>query len=127
MNLDDFEYNFIDEIYHYAGLWERKSTCGIKIVEKPNTTIIISTDLYKENPGGSITEFVAELAMLICDSYKVDISNLTFINHIPEVKSSLEFYAEAFYRVSFDVQDGKLSNPDWHKMTREEIKAMVDL
>ena len=125
MNLDDFEYNFIDEIYKYEGLWNRKSTCGLKIIKKPDTTLIIATDLYKENPGGSITEFVSELAMLICNSYKIDINNITFIHHVPEVKSSLEFYAEAFYLVHFDVVDNELQNPDWEKVTREEVEAIT--
>ena len=125
MNLDDFEYNFIDEIYKYDGLWDRKSTCGLKIIRKEDTTVIIATDLYKENPGGSITEFVAELAMKICNSFKIDINNITFIHHVPEVKSSLEFYAEAFYLVTFEVVDNELQNPDWHKMTRKEVEEIV--
>ena len=42
MNLDDLEYNFIDEIYKYEGLWERKSSCGLKIVRKPNTSMYLA-------------------------------------------------------------------------------------
>ncbi len=126
MNLDDYEYNFIDEIFKYEGLWNRKATCGLKIIRKPDTTLIIATDLYKENPGGSITEFVAELTLLICNSFKIDINNITFIHHVPEVKSSLEFYAEAFYLVSFEVDDNELVNPDWEKKTRKEVEAIIN-
>lgn len=125
MNLDDYEYNFIDEIYKYDGLWGRKATCGIKVVKKADKTIVIATDLYKENPGGSITEFVAELATKICSSYKIDIQYLSFINHIPEVKSNLEFYAEAFFLVPFEIIDGQLQKPDWNKITRKEVEDLV--
>jgi hypothetical protein len=126
MKLEDYEYNFIDEIYAYKGLWERDSTCGLKIAELADKTLIIATDLYEENPGGSITEFVAELATLICDDFKLDKERIYFINHVPEVKSSLEFYAEAFYHVRFDLEEGVFVNPDWEKITRREVQAMVD-
>ena len=126
MNLDDYEYNFIDEIYHYEGLWQRPSTCGLKIVKKGDEVLVVATDLYKENPGGSITEFVAELATLIANDFGLDMQKMTFIHHIPEVKSSLEFYAEAFYIVKFDVVDGEFQNPDWEKIDREKVTEMLN-
>ncbi len=125
MELENFEYNFINQIYKYDGLWGRKSKCGLKLVNKSETAIVIVTDLYEENPGGSITEFCAELAMLICKEFNIDNNKLIFIHHVPEVNSSLDFYSEAFYKVCFETLEGKLQNPDWHPLTRDEVEKMI--
>ncbi len=125
MELQDFEYNFIDKIYEYAGLWGRKSKCGLKIIDKPESNIVIVTDLYEENPGGSITEFCAELAMLICKEFNIESRKLIFIHHVPEVKSSLEFYSEAFYKVHFKIINEELQNPDWHSIERNEVEKVI--
>ncbi|MDB4334851.1 hypothetical protein OAA06_00680 [bacterium] len=125
MKLEDFEYNFIDQIFDFNGLWDRKSKCGLKVLRRDEQSIVIVTDLYKENPGGSITEFCAELAMVICKEYNIDLNKLLFVHHVPEMKSSLEFYAEVFYKVMFDTINGQLTKPDWHSVEREEIEKLV--
>ena len=126
MELKDLEFNFIDQIYDYENLYGRKSKCGLKIIKKPDTTYIIATDIYDGNPGGSVTDFTPELAMLVCKEFDIDINKMTFIQHSPELKSSLEFYREAFYKVSFENNNGELSNPDWEEIERNDLVALVN-
>ncbi len=121
MELKDFEYNFIDAIYDYDGLWGRKSKCGLKVIKQANNHVIIVTDLYEENLGGTVTEYCGELAQVISKQYSLDIAMLCFIHHVPEVNSSLEFYEEAFYKVEFELKEDELTKPDWIKITRQEV------
>ncbi len=125
MELKDFEYNFIDTIYDYTGLWGRKSKCGLKIIKLADRHVVIATDLYEENLGGTITEYCAELAQIICEESNLDISKLRFIHHVPEVNSSLEFYEEAFYNVEFDILQSEIKSPDWQRITRDEVLELT--
>lgn len=38
---------YYDEIFHFAGLWDVPSACGLKTVNK---TIVIVTELYRTIP-----------------------------------------------------------------------------
>lgn len=125
MELKDFEYNFIDKIYDYDGLWGRKAKCGIKVIKTVDKHIVIATDLYKENPGDSITSYCAELAMIICDEFRLELDKLTFIHHVPEVNSSLDFYEESFYNIKFEKCDNNISNPDWQPINRIAVEDLV--
>lgn len=126
MELKDFEYNFIDKIYEYDGLWGRRAKCGIKVIKTESEHLVIVTDLYKENPGDSITGFCAELATIISGNYKLDLDKLMFIHHVPEVNSSLDFYEEAFYKIEFEQADNSISKPDWHPISRTEVEILVN-
>lgn len=122
MELKDFEYNLIDKLFEYDGLWGRKAKCGIKVLDN----LVIATDIYDGNPGGSITEYCAELAMIICNEYQINPENLNFIHHNPEVNSSYELFEETFYKVNFDIEKGELKNPDWNKIDREYVVMLVN-
>lgn len=125
MELKDFEYNFIDNLYDYDGLWDRKAKCGLKVIKHTTQDIVIATDIYKGNPGGSVTEYCAELAMIICKEYDIDIHKLLFIHHTPEVDSSHEFFEELFYKVDFSIENNTLKNPDWNKLERSEVVELT--
>lgn len=122
MELKDFEYNFIDQLYDYDGLWGRKAKCGLKVLNN----LVIATDIYKGNPGGSITEYCAELAMIICDEHNIKYQDLRFIHHTPEVNSSYEFLEETFYDVHFDITENNISNPDWDQINRDNVVKLVE-
>jgi len=126
MELKDYEYNFIDGLYQYEGLWGRKSVCGLMIKPNKDVTLVIATDIYDGNPGGSITEYCAELATLICNENKIPYKKLIFIQHTPEVNSKADFYAEEFYRVKFKETKFGFTNPDWQPLTREQVQEMIN-
>jgi len=114
-----------DQIYHFKGLWDLPSICGLKIVKKQNETIVIATDLFEENPGTSITEWNSKLAKEICDKHEIDSKHLVYIEHTPDKKTKLSFNQETFYKVKFDVVDDKFENPQWQEITKEEVNKLI--
>ncbi len=117
--------NYQDQIYHFKGLWDVPSICGLKIVKKTNQTIVIATDLFEENPGTSITEWNTKLAKQICDKYEVNYNQLIYIEHTPDKKTKLSFNHESFFRVRFDITEGKFDNPQWQELTKEEVNKLI--
>jgi hypothetical protein len=116
----------IKEIFDFSGSWERPSKCGLRRIEKGENTIVIVTELYKNNPGSSITSVAASLAMQIANTYHINIDKMIYIESNPEMNSKLSFYDEEYYLVNFENINGVLSNPDWKLLTKEEFKKFVD-
>jgi hypothetical protein len=114
-----------DQIYHFKGLWDIPSICGLKIVKKQNETIVIATDLFEENPGTSITEWNSKLAKEICDKNEIDCNHLVYIEHTPDKKTKLSFNLESFYKVKFDIVDDKFENPQWEEISKEEVNKLI--
>jgi hypothetical protein len=97
---------YIDHIYHFKGAWEVPSFCELKIISKPDKTIIITTELYESNPGTSVTSWVD-------------------IVHNPDRKSNLEFFKETFDIVSFEWKGEKFINPSWKRITKQELDFLI--
>lgn len=114
-----------DQVYHFKGLWEVPSICGLKIVKKDDMSIVIATDLFEENPGTSITEWNTKLAKELCDRNEIDYKNLIYIEHTPHKKTKLSFNQESFYKVKFDIVGDKFENPQWQELTKEEVDKLL--
>lgn len=114
-----------DQVYHFKGLWDIPSICGLKIVNKKENTIVIATDLFEENPGTSITEWNTQLAKELCDKFEIDYRKLIYIEHTPDKKTKLSFNLESFYKVNFQVIDDKFENPKWEEMSKEEVNNLI--
>jgi hypothetical protein len=117
--------DFVDRVYEFAGLWGVPSVCGLKIVKRPDRHVVIATELWDQNPGTSITNFCAQLASRLCSEFDLDPARLVFIEHCPESGSHLEIYQQTFDRVDFDCTNGRLSNPDWTRLSRAEVESLV--
>ena len=117
--------NYQNEIYHFKGLWDVPSICGLKIVKKDNKSIIIATDLFDENPGTSITEWNTKLAKEICDKNGIDYDKFIYIEHTPDKKTKLSFNQESFFEVKFDIIDDKFENPQWSEISKEEVNKLI--
>ncbi len=115
----------MDGIYEFKGLWDVPSVCGLKVIKDTNPPIIIVTDLYKQNPGTTVTNYCSKLASLICEENAIDLNNFIFIQHCPDRSSKLDFYREKFELVQFQVTDGELINPDWHEVTKQKVDALI--
>lgn len=115
-----------DQEYHFKGLWDVPSVCGLKIVKKADKSIIIATDLYDHNPGTSITEWNTKLAMEICTKFELNPEKIFFIEHTPEKETKLEFNRETFFQVKFSLENGKFVNPDWDQLTKEQVNQLID-
>ena len=114
-----------DQIYHFKGLWDVPSICGLKIVKKEGKQVIIATDLFEENPGTSITEWNTKLARELCDKYGIEYNQLIYIEHTPPKDTKLSFNHESFFKVSFDIKDNKFENPQWQELTKEEVDKLI--
>lgn len=121
----EYKKNFIDQIYDFEGLWGMPSKCGIKIVEKEDKTIVIATELYKENPGSSTVDFCAGLANSICKDFNIKPEKLFFIQHNPDIESHLDFMQESFDKVDFETKTGEFKDPKWSPMKKKEVEAIL--
>jgi len=117
--------NYQDQVYHFKGLWDLPSICGLKIVKKKENTIVIATDLFEENPGTSITEWNTKLAKELCEKFEIDYSKLIYIEHTPDKKTKLSFNHETFYKVNFQVENDKFENPSWEELSKEEVNILI--
>ncbi len=117
--------NFIDEVFDFPGLWDMPSKCGLKIVRKLRQTIVIVTDLYDENPGTSVTSYCAELATYIVGKKDLPMQEIRFIQHNPDVGSKYEFLNETFDEVSFEITPNAFSNPQWKRVDRAYVEALI--
>lgn len=118
--------SYIDRVFKFKGQWDIDSICGLKIVEKNGKHIVIASEFYDRNPGTSITNFCAPLAMIICEKFEIDPQKMIFIEHTPDQKSKLEIYSATFDLVHFDWDGKELSNPDWERITKEKVDAMME-
>jgi hypothetical protein len=112
----------IDTIFEFTGSWGILSKCGLKHFIFNGKDCILVSELYQDNPGTSITQVTASLAQQICEKLDIDPGNLIYIEHCPDMNSKLSFYNEEFYRVNFELVDGKIVNPSWQMLTMDEKK-----
>lgn len=117
---------YYDEIFEFAGQWDMPSACGLKIIRKENKTYVITTELYQENPGTSITYAGASLIKQICDRKGLDIQSIIYIECNPNTNSKLSFYDEEMFEVSFQLEDGMPNSLQYRQMAKEEIKLIVE-
>lgn len=117
---------FVEEIFHFTGEWGVPSKCGLKIVKKRERSIILVTEFYDSNPGISITNWNTHLAEEICKKYGIDPKRMIFIEHTPEMSSTLSFYQETFDRVTFKWDGKSLSDPQWERVSKQDVIKLID-
>lgn len=117
---------YYDEIFPFAGQWDMPSACGLKTIHKDNKTYIITTELYQENPGTSITYAGGSLIKQICEQKKLDMQSIIYIECNPNTNSKLSFYDEEMFEVSFDIVDNMPTNLSYRQLSKEEIQNIVE-
>lgn len=118
---------WVDEIYHYKGLWEAPSFCGIKVIRQPEKTIVILTDLYDENPGTTVTEWIVPLVKTMVDEYQLDLTKDIVIQHTPDIGSSKVFYQPEFDRIEVLPAPDNIQQVTWHSLTEDEIRILCNI
>lgn len=116
---------YFDQVYEYKGQWDVPSRCGLKIVRKDGSDIVLATELYAENPGTSVTQWCAQVAAEICNDFGLDHEHLIFIVHAPDTKSKLTFLNESFSQVKFSLNGKKFENPRWEVISGKDVEAMI--
>lgn len=115
---------YYDEIFEFAGQWDMPSACGLKIIEKDNKTYVITTELYQENPGTSITYAGGSLIKQICDKKGLDIQHIIYVECNPNTNSKLSFYDEEMFQVTYDLEGGLPTNLQYRQLSAEEIQNL---
>lgn len=80
--------SYQDRLFDFKGQWGAPSRCGLKIVQKKDETIVIASELFEENPGTSVTSFIAGLATVIVKEFGLDPGKTLFIEHCPTADQS---------------------------------------
>lgn len=116
---------YFDEKFNFAGQWDMPSTCGLKIVQKNDISIVLVTELYQDNPGTSVTYAAGSLIKQICDVKHLDINKIKYIECNPSTNSKLSFYDEEMFLVNFILQDGMPVDLKYRKLSKEEIQNLL--
>jgi hypothetical protein len=111
---------YYDEIFSFKGQWDVPSCCGLKIVNKEKTVVIV-TELYQENPGTSVTSAGLNLAKQICLGKNLNINEIIYLECNPDTNSKLSFYDEEFFLVTFKENE----KPAYRLLSSEEAKDLL--
>lgn len=118
---------YFDEIFDFAGQWDMPSKCGLKVEERNGKYVILVTELYKENPGTSITYAGGSLIKQICDAKHLDYNDIIYIECNPEMGSKLSFYDEECFLVTFEVIDNIPCNLKYNTISSDELSKYVSI
>lgn len=119
--------NYMDCYFDFPGQWEIPSRCGLKVVHRRDgKRLVIATEIYRQNPGTPVTEWVAPLATQIMIHIDAQPETFIFIEHTPDLRSKLTFYEETFDRVTFGWDGSKFTNPKWSRLTKEEVNQIME-
>jgi hypothetical protein len=110
---------YYDEIFNFKGQWDVPSRCGLKIIRREKTFVIV-TELYQDNPGTSVTNAGKILAQQICRDKNLDLDGIVYIECNPDTNSKLSFYDEEFFEVNFTDK----AKPAYRQLSAEEIKGL---
>ncbi len=116
---------YYDEVFQFAGQWDMPSCCGLKIIRKDRTYVIV-TELYQENPGTSVTYAGVALIKQICDKKSLDMQQIVYIECNPDTNSKLSFYDEEMFEVSYQMDKDSPSELQYRQLSKEEIKKIVE-
>ncbi|MCL2808795.1 MAG: hypothetical protein FWD24_01875 [Treponema sp.] len=106
---------YYDEIFDFKGQWDMPSRCGLKIIEREKSVVIV-TELYQDNPGTSVTAAGINLARQICQNKNLNINEIIYLHCNPDTNSKLSFYDEEFFEVDLSKQE-----PSYRKLDNAEI------
>jgi len=111
---------YYDEVFNFKGQWDVPSSCGLKILKKEKTIVIV-TELYQDNPGTSVTAAGFNLVSQICESKGLSFNDIIYLECKPGTNSKLSFYDEEFFEVTF-TESGK---PSYRQLGVQELKELL--
>lgn len=118
---------YMDCYFEFKGQWDSPSKCGLRVVHRKDCKIlVIATEIYRQNPGTPVTEWCAPLATQIVKSLGGKPEDFVFIEHTPDLKSKLAFYAETFDLLDFDWDRQNFVRPRWTRLCAEQVDAMME-
>jgi hypothetical protein len=112
---------YYDEVFHFKGQWDMPSCCGLKILKRGDRTAVITTELYQDNPGTTVTAAGKSLALQICEAKELKSEGIVYIQCNPSTNSKLSFYDEEYFEVTFPPEEP----PVYRLLGREEALALI--
>ncbi|MBP5589291.1 MAG: hypothetical protein J6X26_02010 [Bacteroidales bacterium] len=111
-----------DDIFDFKGAWGIPSKCQLMVVKDEDKYVVIATEIYKGNPGSTVTDVAASLAMQVCEKFSIPYDKLVYAEHNPETKTKLSFYEQEFFQVTFSINDaGELCDPKYKQVIKQDI------
>ena len=110
---------YYDEIFHFKGLWDLPSCCGLKVLRGEKTVVIV-TELYQDNPGISVASAGKSLAEQICLKKGLDINKIVYLECNPATGSKLSFYSEEIFQVEFSGG----AEPAYRQLSADEVRQL---
>ncbi len=120
------QWKYVESIYHFTGIWEMPSQCGLMIRKSGADTFVILTELYESNTGTSVTEMMVTLATEIVNKHNIQPERTLFIVHIPKRSSRYTFFAETYYQALMKWEGRNFSNLNWKRLKEREIERLKD-
>jgi len=114
------EEKYYDEVFNFKGQWDVPSACGLKIY-KGEKIVVIVTELYKDNPGTSVTAAGRSLAEQICEAKNLYLNGIIYLECNPGTNSKLSFYDEEFFLADFT--NGE--KPSYRQLGVQELKKLL--
>lgn len=116
-----------NEIFNYAPIHNLRDLSGqsVKLQGSARCRVrisgntVIATEL-PDNPGMSITNAAASVAMQVCQYYEIPLARLIWIEHYPGEPD----HEETFDLVHFDFSDGLLSVERWQRLSINEAEQL---
>jgi hypothetical protein len=112
---------YYDEVFHFKGQWDMPSCCGLKILNRGDKTVIITTELYQDNPGTTVTAAGKSLALQICEAKKLNLEEIVYIQCNPSTNSKLSFYDEENFEVNFPPE----KPPAFRLLSKDEAQELL--
>ena len=106
-----------DTIYHYRGLHGFRAWCRLRIYRTTEKDIVVATEM-PDNPGTSITNFVEQLAGMVCADFLIEPNRLVWVEHYPARDSEPENYS----LLSLEWNGAAFTNRAWRHINRSQIE-----
>jgi hypothetical protein len=108
----------VETIYQFRGFHGWESKCGLRIVPLQNRRAMVICSELPDNPGTSVTNFVEELAALVCAHYGIRPDKLIWIEHYVPHRGhpKPDWDLVTFKVVLGDEKQAVFAQPEWRRM-----------
>ena len=109
-------HNLVNALDLTTEKFQGEAKCRIRV----NGNTVIASELC-DNPGMSITNAAEAVAMQVAGHYEIPLPELIWIEHYPKEPN----HEESFDQVDFRFEQGRLTNPRWRQISREEAMNLL--
>ena len=116
-----------DFLYDFEGYHGYPSQCRIQIFSVTARSVVVVASELPDNPGTSITNRAEWIANQLYERLDQP-EDFIWIEHYPEDAyggNPDPEHTESFAIVEFDVENGKLTRPDWTHVTKPQVEQLI--